>query len=735
MKIPGIPNSSAARQAVLVSGLAMAWQLAAKTTRDSLFLAVFPATALPPAVGAAAVCSILIALFSAQLVHRFGPYRLIPSVFLLGAALHVAEWMLLTTFPQPVAAFIYIHIMALGPVMLSGFWALASERFDPREARRRFGQIAAFGTLGSMAGGLMAERVAALSSPADLLILLAVLQVAGGVALFRFAPVQPAEKSQDVLSFPEMISGAPYLIGLAAFVLLVSMSAAGLDFLFRSRALMQFGKGPGLSRFFAIFYTSLSVATFAVQAGLSRIWLKRFGPGRTVAVLPVAVTGVSVISLFAPGVLAIFINRGLEVLLRGSLFRSGYELFYTPMPATERRSVKTVIDIGADRLGEGLAAAAIQLLLVLPAEASSRFILGSVAVWSGIAAWLAFRLDRAYVSVLEKGLARQTIVVRPEEVEDEITRSIVLRSMSSISGLEAVRTASDAHPVHPSDVTLRCLAELRSSDPLRARAALHSIDLRDPVLVPQVIKLLGRDETARAAHDILSRASDQIAGQLADRLADPAENEKVRRRIPRVLAASKSPLAWQGLFRQLRDERFEIRQRCARGLEKILQEHPEFKPQPAAIFEIVGSELASSNRKARPKRSASGSEGPAGHAAEDADFLLVDEVLRERASQVMTHVSTLLGLVLPPQSVRLAFRALHTEDAKLRGVALEYLDSVLPKGLREQLAAQIEGPIARPERSGTPAEEALANLVDSSPSIIARLEDLRFNQPDRKGKA
>jgi hypothetical protein len=728
MKILGLPNSSAARQAVLVSGLMMAWQLAAKTTRDSLFLAVFLPSALPPAVGAAAVCSIVAALFSAKLVHRFGPYRLIPSLFLLGAGLHVAEWMLLTTFPRPVAAFIYIHIMALGPVMLSGFWALASERFDPREARRRFGQIAAFGTLGSLAGGVMAERVAALSSSADLLILLAVLQVAGSLALFRFAPAQAAEKSQDVLSFPEMISGAPYLVGLAAFVMLVSMSAAGLDYLFRARAVVEFGKGAGLSRFFAIFYTSISLATFAVQAGLSRIWLRRFGPGRTVAVLPVAVTGISLVSLFAPGVAAIFINRGLEVLLRGSLFRSGYELFFTPMPATERRSVKTVIDIGADRLGEGLAAASIQLLLVFP-EASVRFILAAVAVWSGVAAWLAFRLDRAYVSVLEKGLARQTVVIRPEEVEDEVTRSIVLRSASSISGLGAVQPTPEAHPAHPADVTLRLLAELRSSDPLRARAALHSIDLREPLLIPQVIKLLGRDETARAAHDALSRVVDQIAGQLADRLADPAENEKVRRRIPRVLAASKSPLAWQGLLRQLRDDRFEIRQRCARGLEKMLQGNPEYRPQPAVVFEIVGSELTA-GRKAFSKRAAS---GPEGAGAEDADFLLVDEVLRERASQVMTHVSTLLGLVLPQQSVRLAFRALHTDDAKLRGVALEYLDSVLPKGLREQLAAQIEGPVAPPERSGVPAEEALANLLDSSPSIVARLEDLGFNQPERKG--
>jgi hypothetical protein len=724
----GLPSSSAARQAILVSGLMMAWQLAAKATRDSLFLAVFPSTALPPAVGAAAVCSIVVALFSIKLVQRWGPYRLIPSVFLVGAGLHLAEWMLLADFPRPVAAFIYVHIMSLGPVMLSGFWALASERFDPREARRRFGQIAAFGTLGGLAGGVLAERVVALSSSPDLLILLAVLQVAGGLALFRFAHNQTAEKSQDLLSLPEMIAGAPYLVGLAAFVVLISMSAAGLDFLFRARALTEFGRGPGLSRFFAIFYTAISVATFLIQAGVSRIWLKRFSPGRTVAVLPVAVTGVSLISLFAPGAIAIFINRGLEVLLRGSLFRSGYELFYTPMPAAERRSTKAVIDIGADRLGEGLAAAAIQLFLVLPGEGSVRLILAATAIWSAGAAWLAFRLDRAYVTVLERGLARQTVTISPEEAEDVLTRSIVLRSGTSISGLDAVQRATYVQPPHAADATLRCLVELRSSDPLRARAALASVDLRDGLLTPQVIKLLGRDETARAAHNVLCGSADSIAGQLADRLADPKEDEKIRRRIPRVLAGCKNPLAWNALFRQLRDERFEIRQRCARALEKLLQENPGFQPEPAAVFEIVASEL-SAGRGMRTKRAAGAASGAAG---DDADFLVMDEVLRERASQVTTHVSTLLALVLPPQSIRLAFRALHTEDAKLRGVALEYLDSVLPESLREQLAAQIEGPVAPPSRSGKPAEEALANLLDESPSIIARLEDLRLNTPQRK---
>ena len=63
------------RQAVLAAGLMMAWQVAAKATRDSLFLSVFEPSALPAMTGAAAVCSILMALLSMKLLRRFGPFR------------------------------------------------------------------------------------------------------------------------------------------------------------------------------------------------------------------------------------------------------------------------------------------------------------------------------------------------------------------------------------------------------------------------------------------------------------------------------------------------------------------------------------------------------------------------------------------------------------------------------------------------------------------------------------
>jgi len=98
----------------------------------------------------------------------------------------------------------------------------------------------------------------------------------------------------------------------------------------------------------------------------------------------------------------------------------------------------------------------------------------------------------------------------------------------------------------------------------------------------------------------------------------------------------------------------------------------------------------------------------------------------------LTHICTLLGLILPPQSVKLAFRALHTDDAKLRGVALEYLDSVLPKTLSRQLTAHLEGPPPEISRSDLHSEQALANLVESTPTIMARLKDMGITPANPK---
>ena len=68
-------------------------------------------------------------------------------------------------------------------------------------------------------------------------------------------------------------------------------------------------------------------------------------------------------ALLAPIFPVFTVLRSLESGLRGSLYRAGYELLYTPVPAAEKRTAKTLIDVGCDRAGDALGSAIVQLML------------------------------------------------------------------------------------------------------------------------------------------------------------------------------------------------------------------------------------------------------------------------------------------------------------------------------------------------------------------------------------
>jgi len=101
-----------------------------------------------------------------------------------------------------------------------------------------------------------------------------------------------------------------------------------------------------------------------------------------------------------------------------------------------------------------------------------------------------------------------------------------------------------------------------------------------------------------------------------------------------------------------------------------------------------------------------------------------DEYLRRRASASLEHVFTLLSLALPTQPLKLAFQGLHTSDEILRGMALEYLESVLPTDVRVKLwpfIEQTEHP-AHPQRD---RDEILKDLLRSNESIRINLAELK----------
>jgi hypothetical protein len=88
-------------------------------------------------------------------------------------------------------------------------------------------------------------------------------------------------------------------------------------------------------------------------------------------------------------------------------------------------------------------------------------------------------------------------------------------------------------------------------------------------------------------------------------------------------------------------------------------------------------------------------------------------------SDRIEHALRLLGLVYDREAFRLARAALDSEDLKLRGTALEYLDNVLPSTVKATLFALIPDP--RSQRSERVTQDLLDELRRSGLFEASRL--------------
>jgi len=210
---------------------------------------------------------------------------------------------------------------------------------------------------------------------------------------------------------------------------------------------------------------------------------------------------------------------------------------------------------------------------------------------------------------------------------------------------------------------------------------------------------------------VLERNPNPITGLLIDHLANQDVPFGIRRRIPKILARCDSQLAVYGLLAGLEDNRFEVRFQCSRALDSLVLQRPDLKVPSESIFAAVERELNVAqpiwnSRRLLDKR-------------EETDRnAFLDEVLRERADQSLEHIFSLFATVLPRDPVKIAFRVLHTDNKTLRGLAAEYLDSILPQNIRERLWTMIEPALAEKRAEGESGQEALDKLLRSHESLM-----------------
>jgi hypothetical protein len=399
-----------AHLATLAAGAIIAHQVGGKAARDALFLTQFSVSSLPLMMVASAALSVMAGVYFSRAMTAFSPVRVLPAALWASAFLSIGEWCLSYAAPKGAAVLVFLHIGALGSVLISGLWSMLNERFDPHAARKLFAHVAAGASLGGLLGGVLAQGIAAVSSVAAMLPCLALLHLSSGFLLRSLqhagdvAAHSPAVEESSEQSGLEVLQRVSYLRNLGFVVLAGTISTALIDYVFKAQAAARFTNGEELLRFFGLFYTSVSFVTLIVQVLVTRVSLDKLGLARTVASLPAAVFVGSVGALFMPGLASAAIGRAGEAIFRSSMFRSGYELFYTPVPREQKRAAKPIIDVGFERLADAIAALAINIMLLMGAASAASIMLCTAIGIALIALLITRRLGDGYVQTLEDSL-------------------------------------------------------------------------------------------------------------------------------------------------------------------------------------------------------------------------------------------------------------------------------------------------------------------------------------------
>jgi len=404
---------------------------------------------------------------------------------------------------------------------------------------------------------------------------------------------------------------------------------------------------------------------------------------------------------------------------RNSFFRAAYEMLYTPLSERKKRAIKTVIDVGFDRLGTMVAAGLAWAAVCVAGPRTTTALLVMIMAFALVTLARSRPLHRGYVSTLEEsprlsagdgGLSMgispdpgAPVTRRRGTVGDRLGAAQAAHPAGALQKVATALPAGDESSAHD-------LSDLESTDVQRVRRVLSLDRPLGRTMVAFAILRLADKELHDLAMRALRRTGPLITGQLADALSDPSVDSDIRRRVPRLLSECPTPQVAEALLQGAEDARFEVRYECGRALLKITKKNPRIVIPRDRVIGIVKVELSLDRQVWESQPSPAFDD-------DGSEPVLFDRLLRDRLDRSLEHVFNLLALNLDRGSLAIAFRAIHTVDQRLRGTALEYLEAVLPHEIRDAVWPYLGE--ERPMRRSRDVSEILADLERSAAMVRA----------------
>jgi len=669
----------------------MSFVILTRSLRESLFLSEFGIEKLPLIMGTVVLFSLpAVGQFSKLMATR-QPRRVLGQLTFTVAAGQVLWWKLQTGFAWAIPAF-YVWTAIGSLLMASGFWLVTAELFPLRGAKRLFSLISAGGTVGAMGTGLALTGLIQRVSLSWMMLFSALPPL-----LFFFMVhlssrhISSQEKPVTLKGGPPLLEairttwGQPDLRLMAGIIFAATFTTTLVDFQFKDLAQARLEGGPELAGFFGTFYGVSGLLALLLQVMVSSRLIERRGVGFSLSISSCALVLGGMGLLFFPSLLVATSVRGTDYALRKSLFRPTMEVLFVSIPTRFRSLTKTFIDSIVDSSAEGFGALVILVWLTIlgwPIWGLSALVVVFALLYFG----LSRKTLGIYLQTISKRLQEEEESRTPLQNDDDImmTGNLLMATFTNLDLTKLMETAPDlgpegGSPSEENNEDARILDNLNSPDERVVLKAMDQIDPRDPKVVPLLTKLMARDELFQKVVNLLKKFPNDSVPLLILMVQDSNTDFVLRRRIPEVLAYIGGPEADDALLGLLTDHRFEVRYRAAVGLLARRKSGLPLSEQdwPMLVWHAVSLEV----RKDRPLWEL--------HRLLDRTDLHDDDLITlkvgVRGELSLEHTFRLLSLVLDPEQIRAAYHGVIFDDPELKSFALEYLEMILPRSIKERL--------------------------------------------------
>ena len=275
-----------------------------------------------------------------------------------------------------VAVAFYIIVSILAILLISQFWTLANDIYDPRQAKRVFGFVGAGSNLGGATGaGLTAYLVQSVGSRTMILIATVVMGVCLAIVVLIVRREKPAGTSDAAKTGEEEgVSGGEVLRLLRSsrhlrmISLVIAFGAIGSNLVDQqvNMAAAEFkgaANGDAIAAFLAQVIVYLSLAGFVIQLTLTSRIHRVMGIGFALLVLPISLGASATLILLNRALWAPAVGRILDTSLRYTVDKTSREVLFLPLPAELKYRAKPFIDVTMDRVAKGVGAVLILICI------------------------------------------------------------------------------------------------------------------------------------------------------------------------------------------------------------------------------------------------------------------------------------------------------------------------------------------------------------------------------------